>query len=379
MAELNKVSRCYHCGTILQTENENEPGYITPEIVNKYPEGLLLCNNCYQNERFNDYPQEAHFEEDFQKILNEVIKRNGLIVYVVDLFSFEGSFISKLNAMIEGLDVLVVANKRDLMPKDCNDEQLLKYVSHHLKKVKLNVKDVVLTSSSTNYNLDLMYEKIIHYSNNRDVYFIGAGISGKSSLITELLKRFKNPTRKPITVYTFKGTEIRGYRIPITDKTAIYELPGTDINNNMYSKVERICQNAISPKKVVTGRKIKLNNRYCAALGGLAFVELLDGKSVKLDFYLSNNVNIKVKRLSGEQFIKYILQKKNNKPLSENFQNVSDFDAYDFHITEEGSRDIGIAGLGWFSFEGNNQVFRVFVPKGVYVYTSRSKVINDAK
>lgn len=377
MAELNKVSRCYRCGAILQTDDPTAEGYISPEIVDKYPEGLLLCNHCYENERFNDHPQEARFEDDFQTILNNVKKTNGLIVYVVDLFSFEGSFISKLNDAIAGLDVLVVANKRDLMPKNANDEHLLKYVAHRLRVAKLNVKEVVLASSSTNYNIDVMYEKIIELANNRDVFFIGASVSGKSSLITGLLKRFKNQTRIPITVYTFKDTQIRGYRIPITNKNSIYELPGTDINNSMLSKVERSVQNAIMPKKAVVAKKINLQKRYSVALGGLAIIELINGKNTPAHFYVSSSVNVRTRRWNSEKHLKYILSKHNNKPCSNNFINTNEFDAYDFHITEEGNRDIGIAGLGWFSFKGNDQTFRIFVPKGVYVYTSRSKVIND--
>ena len=66
MAELNKVARCYRCGAILQTDDENKEGYISPEIVSKYPEGLLLCNDCFKNERFNTEPKEPHFEESYQ-------------------------------------------------------------------------------------------------------------------------------------------------------------------------------------------------------------------------------------------------------------------------------------------------------------------------
>ena len=128
MAELNKVTRCYRCGVILQTDDPTAEGYISRDIVEKYPDGLLLCNNCFENERFNDTPQEPKFEEEFQTILDTVKKTNGLIVYVIDVFSFEGSFITKLNHSIKDLDVLVVANKRDLMPKNTNDDELINYI-----------------------------------------------------------------------------------------------------------------------------------------------------------------------------------------------------------------------------------------------------------
>lgn len=50
------------------------------------------------------------------------------------------------------------------------------------------------------------------------------------------------------------------------------------------------------------------------------------------------------------------------------------FDIYDIEVTEEGQRDIGILGLGWISFKGEGQTFRVTLPKGVFLYTSRAKV-----
>ncbi len=374
MAELNKVARCYRCGAILQTTDPNKEGYISPEIVDKYPEGLLLCNDCYKNERFNTSPKEPNFEESYQIILNQIREEKPLIAYVIDLFSFEGSFISKLNEMIEGLDVLVIANKRDLLPKDIDDKSLLEYVAHRLRVAKLAVKDVVLTSTNTNYNIDLMYQKIKELSSNRNVYFIGASVSGKSSLITELLKHYENRTNKPVTIATFKNTDLRGYKIPLTNKTFIYEIPGTDIHNSMLSKVERIVQNQISPKKTVKPRKNTLHTNGSIALGGLCIIQLMSKAKTDVFVYASNLVEVKYKHLTGEKFLQSILQKKNVKPCSARYTQINEYDAYDLQITEEGSRDIGILGLGWFNFKANNQTFRIFVPKGVYVYTSRAKI-----
>ncbi len=374
MAELSKVARCYRCGAILQTENENEPGYISPEIVSKYPEGLLLCNDCFRNERFNTEPKEPHFEESFQSILEVVKQTKAVVAYVIDIFSFEGSFISKLIEMINGLDVIVIANKRDLLPKDADDELLLEYVAHRLRVAKLNVKDVVLTSTNGDYNIDLMYKKIVDLAKDRDVYFIGASVSGKSSLISSLLKNFTNRTTRPITVCTFKGTDLRGYKIPVTDKTYIYELPGTDIQNSLVSKVERAVQNQIVPKRAVKARKYTLTQRASVILGGLCAIELISKNKTTIEIYASSQIDIKQKRLSAEKQLRANFKKPYAKPVSANYTQFNEFDAYDITIEEEGKRDIGILGLGWFSFTGKNQTFRIFVPKGVYVYTTRAKL-----
>ena len=51
-----------------------------------------------------------------------------------------------------------------------------------------------------------------------------------------------------------------------------------------------------------------------------------------------------------------------------------DLAAYELVVDETGSRDIGIEGYGWIGFHGKKQTFRIFVPKDVAIYTSRSKI-----
>ena len=51
-------------------------------------------------------------------------------------------------------------------------------------------------------------------------------------------------------------------------------------------------------------------------------------------------------------------------------------EVFDIEIKNGGGmyRDIGFAGLGWITFKATNQKFRVYVPRGVAIYTSRTKV-----
>ena len=121
MDKLSKIQRCYHCGAILQCEDETKEGYIDFNIINKYPEGFLLCNNCFSTEKFSNGPKEASFDEEYTKVLEEIKRKNALVVYVVNLFSFEGSFINKIIKLLNGLDILVVGNKRDLLPVDLKE------------------------------------------------------------------------------------------------------------------------------------------------------------------------------------------------------------------------------------------------------------------
>lgn len=63
------------------------------------------------------------------------------------------------------------------------------------------------------------------------------------------------------------------------------------------------------------------------------------------------------------------------RPSSASLKSLVDFDVFDLAVDEKGSRDIGIQGLGWINFEGKNQKFRIYLPKGVSLYTSRAKII----
>ena len=375
MGELNRVQKCYHCGAVLQSEDPNKEGYITPNIFRQFPGGLLLCNHCYTSEKFSNAPKEATFDKDYITLLSEIKRKNALVVYTIDLFSFEGSFISKITSMLDGIDVLVVANKRDLLPTETDDEELKEYVAHRLRLVKMFVIDVVITSTGKDsYNIDEMYNKILENSKDRDVYFIGASTSGKSALISEVMKHYTNNTNKMIVTHSFQNTNLRGFRIPLTSKTYLYETPGTAIDNSLVSKVERQIQNLITPKKAIKSRKFIINKGSFLATGGLAVLEMVDGERTVLELYANDKIEARIKKGDVEKFIISNLKRKSLKPVSDNIKDIKDFDAYDIDVIEEGERDIGISGLGWVHLEGNKQLFRIHVPKGVYVYTTRSKV-----
>ncbi len=375
MAEFNKVDRCYHCGVVLQTENKDEPGYITKEIKDKYPQGLLLCDDCFKNERFNITPKaNDNIDSEYQTILDEIKKKKALVVYVVDVFSFEGSFVSKLNKELEDIDCLAIANKADLLPENTDYEHVLEYVTHQLRMAKLNVLSTVLVSSNNGFNIDLMYENIIKYSKNRDVYFIGASESGKSALIQEFLKRFKNNTNKLITTYTFKNTELRGFKIPFNKNNYIFETPGFNPINSMRSKVDKQSLIAINPNKSIKPKAVKIAVNNFVFLGGLAAIQLLKGEKQTINVFVSDKVTVDKTRFNDVRSAQNKIKKKKVYPLSSTLKTLTDFDAFDIEIKEEGNRDLGILGLGWISFKGNNQIFRVYIPKGVYIYTTREKI-----
>lgn len=372
MVTVSKIKKCYKCGALLQTSEPNEIGYISKQIVEKYPNGLLVCNDCYKKAK-EEKTTDVVIDPEYYNIVDEIVSKRPLIVYVVDLFSFEGSFIDDINIQLKDCDVLAIGNKRDLLPANANDQELIKYVEERLKLSNLNVVDVVLTSSTKKYNIDIMTKKIAQYSQNRDVYFVGASVSGKSLLIQEFLKEFTNNTNKPIITHTFKGTSLRGFKIPLDKKTYIYETPGFPINNSMLSILDLLEGRKLIPEHALSPKLFKINQGHSIILGGLALIELLVGIEQQVEVYVNTEIDVKVSR-NGESSFADAIKHKILRPNSKSLNSFADFDVYDFKILEDEERDIGILGLGWIHFKGNKQTFRAFIPKGVYVYTSKSKV-----
>ena len=151
MSKLDIVRRCPICGAVLQGEDKAENGYINPEILkNAKLSEVLTCEKCYNENRYNLTPMEAQVTDDFLTMLKDALASDSLIVYLVDLFSFECSFNSKVTNLIKNLPILMIGNKVDLMPKGTNLEALREYVAHRSRVagLPLTKDDVVLTSIS---------------------------------------------------------------------------------------------------------------------------------------------------------------------------------------------------------------------------------------
>ncbi|NMV82095.1 MAG: ribosome biogenesis GTPase YqeH [Erysipelotrichia bacterium] len=375
MAKLNIIRRCYSCGVVLQSKDHDKDGYVEKELLQDLSKGVLFCQKCFHSEKYNLSPREASLDHEFFTLIADAQATDALIVYVINLFSFEAGFIRALNHWLSGLDILVIANKRDIIPQDVSDEALKEYVAHRLRVEKLKVLDVKLVSASENYNIRDVIDAIKELRRRRDVYIIGQKHSGKTTLMETFLKEYKNVSRTNIITQNYPGTNLKVMQIPIDQSTYFYDTPGLGNDNSILEKVEKQVLKSVVPIKRVEKRLYTLNKDQSLFIGGLARIELVEGEKTAVGCYFSSEVDIRkiIVPEPNNQFLR-TLNKNLLHPTSKNLQSLKDFDIYDVVVDEEGSRDIGINGLGWFSFIANKQTFRLYVPKGVSFYTTRSKI-----
>lgn len=380
MAKISQVRRCYNCGAILQSDDPSKEGYINKETYENAQQNFMFCEKCFEIERFHGSTNEPFISEDYLYFLNDAKKKNALIVYVVNLFSFEASFSSTVNEIIKDMDILVVGNKFDLLPKDVRESDIEEYVAHRFRAsgLKITRDQVALATVDDDETaksiLSLIYEKRA----GRNVYVIGTQSSGKSTLVNSFLRVYSNMSNGNIVTHNYPHTKLQVMEIPLSSKTSLYDAPGMSATNSILNEIDSASLKSIYLTKSVEPREISLSEGHALFIGGLAIIELVEGKKTTLTMYF--NDKIQFKKMGGAHFQERFVQLVNRKlltPSLSRIKSVHNLDCYEIKITESNLRDIGIQGLGWFTFEAKGQTLRVYVPKGTSIYNSRPKIIVD--
>ena len=376
MAELKKIKRCSHCGAVLQSTDKNKKGYISIDFESYPLESILYCDTCIEHMRINADNVSQNVSKDVLYILRDAIATDALIVYVIDLFLFNGSLKKELIHKIKRNDVLVIGSKRDLLPEKADDEQIKQFIKDAFVEAGVEPVDIVLVSASKNYQTDLLKETIAKCRKKHDVYMIGSTLSGKSTLIDKILMNYENKTRKQIHSEIYPNTNSKVMHIPLDNSSSLYELPGLELDDTVIGLVEKNLWKYIIPKKEIKPRKFRLSEGESIVVGGLGAISMQEGKTTDTTAWFAETVEIKkMSSKSTELFFKTNLVRKELRPVSEVITSFKNFDLYEIVMPEDNEmHDIGVKGLGWFSFKGLGQRIRCLLPRGAAVRESKNKI-----
>ena len=110
--------RCIGCGAKIQTTDPKEPGYTPQSALEKgLKNNELYCQRCFRLRHYNEIAPVSLSDDDFLRLLSQIRNDDALIVYVVDIFDFNGSIIPGLHRFVGSNPVLLVGNKEDLLPR----------------------------------------------------------------------------------------------------------------------------------------------------------------------------------------------------------------------------------------------------------------------
>lgn len=378
MGKQSRVLRCYHCGAILQCENENEKGYIIPEsLYRATPIQIIYCDRCFETMKaFNNSELEQKVDQEVLKILDDAFATDALIIWVVDLFSFNGTLNSEIAKKVKKLNVIVVGNKRDLFPLNVKDESLVEYLNTTFNAYGIKPKSVRLLGATNKIDSKELIDSVNTARKGHDVYMIGNSTSGKTSIINRAMKGFENKTTRQIKTITYPGTSVNVLEIPLSRSSFFYELPGISQTTSATGKLEKDVVRQIVPKKAV-----KLITRTMSAgdalmVGSLAAFEIIKGKTTNYRFYSAEGVETrKVQSKKLDDYINENNIRRFARPVSERLVSFLDYDMFEYAMENDKKwHDIAIEGLGWLSFIAQGQMIRVRLPKGVALKESIAKI-----
>ena len=285
---MKKIKHCEGCGVKLQDENILNLGYTT-NLNND------LCMRCFRLKNYGEYESISSNLVDYEKILSMVNRSRELVLYVVDIVNIP----EKLSIIKNYLknDIILVLNKRDLLPMSVKDEKIIDYI----KKLNVNFKDIVIISSEKNLNMDNLYKKIIKYKKSNEVYVVGYTNAGKSSLISRFISDYGDGDTN-LTVSPLPSTTLNKVYIPISKDITLIDTPGIIDNSNVINFVEKKLYKKLNSKKEIKPRTYQLSKGQSLLLGDLVRLDYIEGENRNsLTFYIPNEIKIRRTTYKGDK------------------------------------------------------------------------------
>lgn len=427
------VASCYGCGAPLQTSDNDAPGFVlseTYELKKKHHQlKTVLCGRCQLLSHgemitavggHGGYSGGKQFitAEDLRQKLSHLRDAKALIVKLVDIVDFNGSFLSRVRDLAGANPIIMVVTKVDLLPRDTDLNCVGDWVVEAITRKKLNVLSVHLTSSKSLVGITGVISEIQKEKKGRDVYILGSANVGKSAFINALLKTmaYNDPVAAAAQRYKPVQSAVPGTTLGPIQINAffgggkLYDTPGVHLHHRQTAVVPSEDLSSLAPKSRLRGLSFPSSqvlsdntNKGASTVNGLNGFSIFWGGLVRIDvlkalpetcltFYGPKRMPIHmVPTEKADEFYQkelgVLLIPPSGKEKAENWRGLDSERKLQikFEDTERPACDIAISGLGWLSVEpvGRSHRFSqknaidttgelllaVHVPKPVEIFT----------
>jgi 30S ribosome assembly GTPase len=364
----NEQFLCIGCGVKIQTENTEEIGYAPTSALEKEQ---IICQRCFRLKHYNEI-QDVHLtDDDFLKILNEIGRNKGLIVKIVDIFDFNGSWLPGLHRFVGNNKVVLVGNKVDLLPKSIKPNKVINWMKHEAKQLGLKPEDVFLVSAAKGHFIKETAAAIDELRGDQDVYIVGCTNVGKSTFINRIIKEVTGDG-DVITTSHFPGTTLDIIKIPLDDNKSLIDTPGIINHHQMAHFVDKLDLKVITPKKEIKPKVYQLNEGQTLFFGGLARFDYISGGRKSFVTFISNELMIhRTKLENADDLYKKHVGEMLTPPRPNQLETFPDLVRHEFMIKED-KTDIVFSGLGWITVNEAGVKVAAHVPRGVQVILRKS-------
>lgn len=355
--------KCIGCGITIQTEDKNAEGYAPPSSLEKED---VICQRCFKLRNYNELQPVSLSGDDFLAILNGIGEKEGLIVKVVDIFDFNGSWINGLQRFVGKKDILLIGNKSDILPKALNPKRLTNWMKTEAAKLGLKPIDVLLVSAVKGNGMEEALEAIEKYRKGKDVYVVGCTNVGKSTFINRIIKNATG-MQDVITTSYFPGTTLDVVEIPLDDGKSLIDTPGIINEHQIAHDLDAEDLKIITPKKELKPKVYQLNAEQTLFIGGLARFDFIQGDRSSFNLYVANGLQIhRTKLANADELYAKHLGEMLSPPSAASLETLPPLVRHEFSI-KQAKTDIVISGLGWITIQHENVQIAVHAPKGVNV------------
>jgi hypothetical protein len=361
---------CIGCGAKIQSVDKTLPGFLAESVLKERNPKDLVCQRCFRIRHYSDVITTCLSNDDYLSIINRISHEDALIVKIIDIFDFSGSFVPAIKRLTGNKDVLLVGNKMDLLPKNVKPEKILGWLKMMIANEGFSVLDSILISAKYGNNFDELMEMIYRYKGNRNVYLVGSTNVGKSKIINQILRRYCGAEADVVTVSSNPGTTIGIVGFPLSDGTMIYDTPGV-INKHQYTHyLTRPSYKLTTPKKEIKPLVFQLSEGQTLFFGGLARIDIISGETgdrINVVTYFANTLNVhRTKTERADELYATKLYSLLTPPFRPE-ENVPKWVFHDFKIRDNLKYDIVFSGLGFVTLRGPFNV-RTHAPFVVGVY-----------
>lgn len=360
---MNKNLHCDGCGVQLQTEKEDELGYIPKSALKREH---VLCKRCFQLRHYNKNVTVDLSSADFLKMVSSIHDKDGIVVHIIDVFDVDGTLLKNLRRIVGNKKIFLVANKVDLLPKSTNHQKLKHWLYRLIKAEHLEVEDIYLISSKSGLGINDLSMALETARKQKDIYVVGVTNVGKSTFMNQLIQRSTH-LKEAITTSYFPGTTLDFIHIALDQHSAMIDTPGIVNEQQIAHYVSKNDLKVIVPKKEVKARNYQLNNEQTLFFGGLARLDFIKGKRQSFVCYFSNELPIHRTKLEKaddlyERQVGQLLSPPNERTM----EKLPDLVKQSYRI-DEANTDIVFSGLGWVTVLEGQITVEVHYPQGISV------------
>lgn len=277
--------KCFGCGEILQSSDENKNGYI---LASKINDKDAICKRCFRLKHYGENKVLSSDEfESHKKEVEKIKAFSDLILLVAEPYDI-ATTVNYFNLK----NAILVVNKMDVMPKNFDDI----FFKEQIKK-NTDFIDYVFISSLKNTGINKLVRIIYDYAKQKkiskvNVAMIGFSNVGKSALFKSIAQSFGKTTKNVISPNI--GTTLKKIEQKLEKKDIVINLidtPGVVDNKSLPN---------IYPQKLLKNLKITKKEQFInlalkpneiLMLTKDVYIESVDQKPILMQILKSSLVN----------------------------------------------------------------------------------------